>query len=80
MPSSSSVEVWRCSLDGVKILFRSGVGLGGWVDVEGKRNGRIRLTSANVEEEVEADLGKNQCHEDITNGLIFYLFFQIWSN
>ena len=26
------VEFGRCSLDGVKILFRSGVGGGGWED------------------------------------------------
>ena len=38
----------RYCLDGVKILFRLGVG--GWV-------GRIRLTSAKVLVEVEAKLG-----------------------
>ena len=39
------VEVGRCSLDGVKILFRSGVGGGGWDD-ELKNKLKLRLSWA----------------------------------
>ena len=46
----------RHSLDSVKILFRLGVGGGGWV--VGKIIPRIRLTSAKDLVEVEAELGK----------------------
>ena len=41
----------------VKILFWSGVGMGVWVVVGWKMNERIRLTSAKVKVEVEAELG-----------------------
>ena len=39
-------------LDGVKLLFPSGVGADCW-----KMNGRIRLTSVKIEVEEEAELG-----------------------
>ena len=39
------------------ILFRSGGWVGGWVGAGGKINGRIRLSSAKVLVEVEAQLG-----------------------
>ena len=48
------VDQLRYSLDNVKILFR--LGLGGWVG--GKIISRIRLTSAKVLVEVEAELCK----------------------
>ena len=49
------LDCLKHSLDSVKIHFRLGVG--GWVG--GKIIQRIRLTSAKVLVEVEAELGKN---------------------